>query len=403
MIKDEFCLPTRLRRSLRYLPALILLLPVFSSGLFADGANIPSSVRKIYIVTSIAGSGVAGNRDGVDAEASFKWPTGVTVSRSSNASSGHTLFVADFLNNLIRKIDQDKRVTTFAGSVEAGLVDASGAKARFNGPDNISSSPDGSLYVADSNNHRIRRISPDGAVTVVAGGEGKGSFIKDGEATEALFGYPTSVAPDGRGNLYVADRGTHTIRKISSGGMVTTVAGNGEAGFRDGRGTEARLREPLTVAVARDGFIYIADSGNNSIRRLSPDGELKTIAGAIEPGYRDGNGLEARFAWPTGIAIGPRGFIYICDSQNNRIRRITPDGIVKTIAGSGLTGGFLDGPGMAARFNFPTGIDVSPDGTIYVADTANNLIRKIEYKSVGYAMKATDDSSRLALRVKREE
>ena len=227
--------------------------------------------------------------------------------------------------------------------------------------------------MADADNFRIRRLSPEGFVVTVAGTDVPG--YRDGRRSSAMFGYPTGIAVDRYGALYVADRRTHTVRKITPDGRVFTIAGNGLPGFSDGRGRLSHLREPISVAVAEDGTVYIADSGNNAIRKVSTDGEVSTLAGG-KPGYRDGRGTEAQFNWPTGIAVGPDGNIYVCDSGNNKIRRITPDGVVSTIAGR-IVAGRSDGPAFEAEFNFPTGIAVDKMGNIYIADSGNNLIRKI--------------------------
>jgi sugar lactone lactonase YvrE len=331
------------------------------------GIPLKQKVPAFY-VTTLAGSGRKGNKDGIPARASFNWPTGVA------AAADGTVYVADFSNNTIRKIDPETGVTTFAGSGRPGYADGLGVGAILKGPDNIAIDPEGNIFVADADNFRIRKISPDGAVTTVAGNGLRG--YRDGEATEAMFGYPTGIAVDAEANLYVADRRTHTVRKITPGGQVLTLAGNGQSGYADGKGRASHLREPISIAVNKDGTVYVADSGNNAIREITPDGTITTLAGGKDGGYRDGVGKEARFAWPTGIAVDTSGNIYVCDSHNNKIRRITPAGVVSTIAGGSLPGS-SNGPGWRARFNFPTGIWVDSEGNVYVADSGNNMIRKI--------------------------
>src|SRR3990172_7870941 len=267
-----------------------------------------------YLVTTIAGSGVKGYLDASKEKAQFNWPTGVAVDDKGN------IYVADFLNNMIRKVNKDGEVITFLGSGHAAFADGKGRLAHLRGPDNI--------------------------------------------------------ALDKEGNIYVADRGSHTIRKIVEGSAVTTIAGNGYPAYLDGNGVKTHFREPISLAVDRDGNIYVADSGNNAIRKITPDGTVSTLAGGSKPGYKDGKGHDARFSWPTGVAIDSFGNIYVCDSQNNRIRRITPEGVVSTVAGMGIPG-FADGTGYNVQFRFPTGIGVDKTGNIYVADSGNNRIRKI--------------------------
>ena len=321
-----------------------------------------------YMVTTIAGSGANGFLDGSKEKAQFNWPTGVAVDDKGN------IYVADFLNNLIRKINSQGEVATFIGSGHAAFADGKGRMAHLKGPDNIAIDKDGNIYVADTDNFRIRKVAPDGIITTIAGSGIKG--YKDGDWKTAMFAYPTGIAVDKDGNVYVADRRSHTIRKIMTGGNVVTIAGNGYPALVDGSGVKTHFREPVSLAVDHTGNIYVADSGNNAIRKITPDGIVSTLAGGGRPGYKDGEGHDARFFWPTGVTIDSFGNIYVCDSQNNRIRRVTPEGFVSTVAGMGIPG-FADGSGYNAQFSFPTGIEIDKAGNIYVADSGNNRIRKI--------------------------
>src|SRR3989338_6305603 len=319
---------------------LLLLFPIFY---ITNSSAVPLN-RGVgsYTVTTIAGSGMKGLLDGYQDRAQFNWPTCVAIDRKGN------FYIADFANNVIRRINSNGEVTTFVGSGHAAFGDGKGRKAHLKGPDNIAIGSDGSLYVADADNFRIRKVVSDGSINTIAGSGIKG--YKDGSAKTARFAYPTGVAVDKDDNVYVADRGSHTIRKIMP-----------------------------------DGNVYVADSGNNSIRKIMPDGTVTTLAGNQQHGYKDGTGKDALFAWPTGIAVDGAGNIYLCDSQNSRIRRITADGVVSTVAGISIPG-FADGPGYSAQFNFPTCIEVDKAGNIYVADSGNNRIRKV---SQGGILQAT--------------
>jgi sugar lactone lactonase YvrE len=286
------------------------------------------------------------------------------------------------------------------------------------------------IYVADNYNNLIRRISPSGVVTTLAGdvnnltnGNPNAGFA-DGLGGLAAFNSPTVAAVDKAGNVFVADTGNNLIRKITPGGLVTTLAGDTNSlasGFADGSGAGAMFSGPTGLAVDDSGNVYVSDSENNLIRRITPDGAVSTVAGNVydltngyyygNAGFADGPGETALFSNPTGLAVDRFGNLYVADSGNNLIRKITPDGTVTTLAGDVYTltndyysnnSGFADGEGGAARFNYPVGVAVDFAGNVFVADSQNHLIRTInpdgwvstlagntnglpEYPSYGYA------------------
>ena len=267
-------------------------------------------------------------------------------------------------------------VTTLAGSTE-GFADGTGTAVQFNFPRGIAAGADGSLYVADIGNNRIRRVTPAGTVTTLAGNtEG----FADGTGTAARFDSPSGVAVGADGSLYVADTQNNRIRRVTPAGVVTTLAGSTQ-GLADGMGTNAWFYFPQGIAVGADGSLYVTDGFNSRIRKITPAGEVTTLAGNGSFGFANGTGTAAAFNFPQGIAVGTDGSLYVTDTENNRIRKVTPAGAVTTLAGSirGL-GGFADGTGTAALFNGPTGIAAGADGSLYVADYYNNRIRKIELK-----------------------
>ena len=320
------------------------------------------------IVNTLVGSGKPGYKNGTGKMTQFQWPTGITVGSRGN------FYVADFSNNQIRRVSRGGEVTTYAGNGIAGYSDGPATLAMFRGPEAIALDHEGNLFIADSENYSIRKISPDRLVTTIAGSNHPA--YRDGIGLNARFIYPTGITIDPEGNLFVADRGSHTIRKINKNGIVTTVAGDGTAGYRNGSAREGKLFSPVSLVLDLDGNLFVSDSGNHSIRKITPDGTISTVAGGGIPGFRDGVKTEARFHWPTGIGIDDKGNLFVSDSNNSRIRKITPDGEVVTLAGIGAPG-YVDGPGFASRFNFPTGLHVDRTGNLYITDSANHLIRTI--------------------------
>ncbi|HEY9722904.1 MAG TPA: NHL repeat-containing protein [Oscillatoriaceae cyanobacterium] len=253
--------------------------------------------------------------------------------------------------------------TTLAGTTSPGAFDGSGADARFDTPVGIALAPNGHLYVADSGNNSIREVTPAGVVTTLAGSGVEGN--DDGSGTEATFGKPYGVAADADGNLYVADYDENDIRKISPAGEVTTLAGSVAAGNTDGTGTDATFDQPIGLAVNASGTVYVADAGNNAIREITPDGVVTTLAGPSS-----GAGLLD----PTGVAVDASGTVYVADSFRHDIRKITPNGVVSTLAGSGMPG-LVDGRGTQASFLRPNGVTLDASGNLYVADAS--AIRKV--------------------------
>jgi streptogramin lyase len=214
-------------------------------------------------------------------------------------------------------------VSTLAGSGTAGYDNSSGTAAQFNTPTGVAVDTSGNVYVADMANNRIRKITPQGAVSTFAGSGSEGLVNSvNGNGSAAQFNQPFGVAVDRFGNVYVADHGNHCIRKISPSGGVSTLAGKGTAGFADGTGTAAQFNTPNGVAVDRFGYVYVSDYGNNRIRKITPQGVVSTLAGTGAAGIVNGSGSTAQFSAPIGIAVDGSGNIYVGDSNNNRIRKI---------------------------------------------------------------------------------
>ncbi len=334
----------------------------------APEADLPSWLNVSSVVTTLAGSGFLGNNDGASATARFNQPQGVAIDDSGN------IIVADTMNSRIRKISPSGMVTTIAGS-SRGFADGVSTTAKFASPTMIAIDALGNIVIADSIDNRIRSISSSGIVSTIAG-SGMASFANGASAT-AQFREPRSVAVDAAGNIIVADADNHRIRGISSDGTVTTVAGNGNIGHVDGASATAQFTLPLGVAVDAAGNIIVGDSNNRRIRSISPSGIVSTVAGSGFQGFVDGASATAKFDAPRGIAIDVGGDIIVADTQNNRIRRISAGGIVSTIAGSGAED-FANGDGASARFNNPADVAIDASGNIIVADEDNNRIRKIE-------------------------
>jgi len=343
------------------------------------------------LVTTLAGNGVGGFADGTggpSGTAEFAWPWGVAVDAAGN------VYVADFNNNRIRKIAPGGNVTTLAGNGAQGYADGTGGPtgtAEFQNPTGVTVDMSGNVYVADGWNDSIRKIDASANVTTVAGNPNAGYTPAGVDGTggpngTATFGLPHGIVWAVSGNLFVGDYDDYRARKIDPGGNVTTLAGNGVEGFADGtagRNGAAEFNLLWGVAVDVAGNVYVADTQNNRIRMIDPSATtVTTVAGNGAGSYADGSGGpdgSAEFFHPTGIAAQPDGTLYVADSANNRIRKIDVSGNVTTIAGNGAQG-FADGSGGAngtASFNGPLGIAVDTLGNLYVSHSSNNRIRKI--------------------------
>lgn len=306
------------------------------------------------------------------AEATFSYPAGVAVDRAGN------VYVSDSALHRIFLVTPDRMVSVYAGSGARGFADGSPERAQFSAPRGLALDATGNLYVADAENDRIRRISPGGWVTTYAG-SGEQGFC-DGPVADARFNEPWGLSVDTAGCVYVADRGNHRIRRSSPDGTVSTLAGSGEQGFADGPPAEAVFDEPEDVAVDDGGVIYVADSNNNRVRRIGADGTVTTLAGTGEAGIRSGRGAAAQFSGPEGIAVSPAGYLVVADAMNNCLRRVSRLGRVSPLAGIGISTistHVLDGPVREAELGKPAGLAVDQRGIVYVADEWNHCIRRI--------------------------
>jgi len=361
------------------------------SGLWAQAPNISYTTPKSYALgiaipplsttntggsvtygatASFAGSGQLGWNDGSAATASFDRPKGVAADAAGN------IYVADTYNNKIRKITPSGTVSTLAGREIAGMADGSGSAASFNLPSAVAVDVAGNVYVADTNNHKIRKITPQGAVTTLAGSGIAGSA--NGTGAAARFYSPQGIAVDASGNIYVADTYNNKIRKITPNGEVSTFAGTGSLGYQDGYSSTSRFYSPYGVAVDASGTVYVADTYNNRIRKITLEGRVSTLAGSGEKDDADGKGKLAAFHYPKAVAIDAAGTLFVADGDNYKIRQISPEGQVSTLAGIGLRGS-TDGTGGVVSFYSPFGVAIDAMGSVYVSDTDINKIRKVNY------------------------
>ena len=308
-------------------------------------------------VSTIAGS-VQGFEDGVGSVAKFSIPRGITFDSFGN------IYIADRGNIRMRKIKPDGSVSTLAGDGFVGFNDGVGINARFASVEQLTVDALDNIYVTDERTGQIRKIAPSsGLVSTLSIITEPFSLIN-----------PTGIAIDNASNLYVAD--DHKIFKIDPNGTLSTMAGS-TAGFADGIGVNAQFQTLTALAIDTSGNIYGVDRTNHRIRKITPNGQVTTIAGSTA-GFADGAAISAQFNSPTGITVDEQGNLYVVDSENNRIRKITPEGQVSTVAGS--TSGFSDGDGATAQFNRPRAITIDTDGNLLVTDTDNARIRKISFE-----------------------
>jgi hypothetical protein len=364
---------------------------VDDSGNFYVADTTNNTIRKITpagVVTTFAGSaGNEGSADGAGSTARFNQPGGIATDSAGN------VYVADTDNNTIRRITPAGVVSTLAGSAgNEGSSDGTGTAALFNGPAGLVVDSAGNVFVADTYNDTIRKITPTAmggatnwVVTTLAG-VARAWGSSDGSGSGALFADPMGIVLDGANDLYVTDAANDTIRRITPDGSVTTIAGSaGKQDSTDGSGSAARFYYPMGIVEDSTGDFYVADSGNGTIRKITPivtggvaNWVVTTVAGSARYyGAADGTGSAAQFSYPRGETIDSAGNLFVTDVTMNTIRKVTPAGVVTTFAGSARSQGTTDGTGSAALFNDPWGGAVDGAGNVYVADTDNNTIRRI--------------------------
>ena len=344
-------------------------------------------IRKVApngIITTVAGTGFSGfgGDDGPAIAAQLSFPTGVAVDGTG------TLFIADAANARVRKVTPQGIISTVAGTGGTAF-DGDGGPATMAamGPEGVAVDAAGELLIADTFNHRIRKVNALGIISTIAGVSLAG-FGGDGElATSARVNEPSGAVLDANQNLFIADTSNHRIRKVSPVGVITTVAGNGTPGFSgdNGPATAAQLNGPFGVAVKSDGTLYITDTLNNRVRKVAPDGTITTIAGDGTFGFGgdEGPATAAKFRWPVGIVVDASGVVIIGDSNNHRIRKIRSDGSITTVAGTGTSGnGGIGGPATSAQLSYPQHLAIDASGRLLIADAQNHSIRRVDANGI---------------------
>jgi uncharacterized protein (TIGR03437 family) len=346
---------------------------------FADSLNNRiMRIGKDGIISTYAGTGTRGGTgDGGPAvEATLSSPTGVSMDGAGN------LYIADRLNFRIRKVTADGRIETVAGNEEPGSrrEESLASKRRLNQPQGVFAASDGSVYIANTGDHQILALSKDGIIQAVAGAPG--TIGDGGAAAFAKVNQPQQITMDSSGSLYFADADSHRIRRIDPSGQISTVGGSGFSGYRfnENDAFDTDIYFPIGVAVDSSGNVY-ASSFGSSVVRFTPDGKAMVVAGkhgVFGSGGDGGPATEAVIGLPRGIAFDKDGNLLIADDANNRIRKVSPEGIITTVAGTGVAGFSGDGSqATAAQLSRPYGVLPAPDGSVYIADTGNNRIRRV--------------------------
>jgi uncharacterized protein (TIGR03437 family) len=383
---------------------------VDSSGnvYFADSLN--NRIRKLAggTVSTFAGNGLFSysGDGGASTSAQLNTPMGVAAGGAVNPPTGsraYFLYISDTANNVVRRASFGGSIANFAGTGTAGSNGdgSAAASAQLNGPQGLAVDSAGILYIADTQNHRVRKVAANGTISTVAGSGTAGFGGDGGSATSAQLNLPFGVAVDAAGNLYIAEFGNNRVRKVSANGNIGTLAGTGVSGFSGdgGQATAAQLSGPQGVAVDSAGNVYIADTANNRVRQVAPNGVITTVAGTGAAGVSGDGGLaiNALVGNPVGLATDSVGNVYIADGSA-RVRKLFPSGIITTIAGSGTRGYSGDGGSATnARLNGPSAVAVDDQGGVYVADTLNNAVRSLQLYSLGTSVNAvTSGASNLS-------
>jgi sugar lactone lactonase YvrE len=350
-----------------------------------DGTNLGS----IGIITTFAGNGNATySGDGAPAtSASLNEPAGVAVDAFGN------LFIADYYNNRIRKVDANGIITTVAGNGPIGVLTGSysgdggaATNAGLNNPYGVAVDTLGNLFIVDSYNYRIRKVDANGIISTIAGNGTNGYSGDGGPATNASLSLPDGAAVDDSGNLFIADNLSNRIRKVDANGIISTIAGNGTNGYSGdgGAATNARLANPENVMVDAVGNVFIGDNYNNRVRKVDTNGVITTVAGNGTNGYSGDGGAatNASLSFPSGMALDAFGNLFIADTSNNHARRVSAGGIITTVAGDGTCGYSGDG-GMATNASMchPIGVAVDSSGNLLIAQQYGNRIRKVMLSS----------------------
>ncbi|WP_406279151.1 NHL repeat-containing protein [Nocardia sp. NBC_00881] len=345
-----------------------------------------NATTPVRTIVTVAGTGAAGfSGDGGQAvSARLYYPAGVAVDASGN------IYFADTYNHMVRRVDSQGVITTVAGAAPSPGFDGNGGPAtaaRLNYPAGVAVDASGNIYIADTNNHMVRRVDSQGVITTVAGAAPIAGFGGDGgpaTAAAARLYSPAGVAVDASGNIYIADTSNHRVRRVDSQGVITTVAGNGSTEFAGDMGpaSATTLKYPMGVAVDSSGNVYIADTDNQRVRQVDSLGIIATVAGNGTAGYfgEGGPATATTLNKPRGVAVDFSGNLYIAEHGNHRVRQVDSLGIITTVAGNGTDASSAgDGPATFASLQSPTGVAVHPSGSIVITDFAGHRIRRIAH------------------------
>ncbi len=350
--------------------------------LFFMAIALSPLVTNAQTISTFAGNmakGAGYNGDGGQANAAqLNKPSSIALDRAGN------VYITDFQNNVVRKVNADGVITTIAGNGTEGYS-GDGYKAtaaQLHGPWGVAVDAAGNVYISDKDNHAIRKVTAAGIITTIAG-KGKPGYSGDkGPATAALLDHPLGLAIDKTGNIYIADNSNTAVRKINTAGIITTFAGSFSAGYSGdgGLATNAKFKNIRYVACDGAGNVYISDTWNSVIRKVDAAGNISTVAGNQTQKYTGDGGAatNAGIYFPVGIAVEDDGTLYIADNHNHVIRKVDKDGIISTVAGNGVKGFSGDnGPATTAQLTNPTSIVVDPTGRLLIAEFAHNIIRQI--------------------------
>ena len=352
-----------------------------SSGIFIFFCAVIYAAAGDLIIRTPAGSGVYGfaGDTGAASNAFLATPTGIAVDADGN------LYLADSYNNRIRKVTPLGIISTFAGTGIGGYTGDGGnaTQAQIDTPTSVAVDRSGNVFFADSLNSAVRMIDTSGKISTVAGNGQDGFSGDNGNAKQARLFFPQAITVDDKGNLYISDTLNNRIRRVDTLGIITTIAGDGTAGYagNGGAATLARLDTPQGIAVDRAGNIYISDTNNFVVRKIDKTGKISTIAGNGVDGYGGDNGaaLQAQLGPIRGLTVDPAGNVLISDPGNDRIRRVDVNGMISTIAGNGATGYFGDGVNATqTALNEPVDVAIDPNGIIFIADSYNDRIRVLK-------------------------